>query len=1407
MKEVGTGIGVDIGALFIKVVRLSSTGAVLYSAYFQHKGDPAKAFEEVLLNLRIKDGEAVGVTGSAARLIAATLGVSYLDITRCQIEAVRHLLPEATLIMDIGGGSATLIQLDSHGQFQGYATNSSCAAGTGSFLDEQASRLGISYSDIQGFTSVEDPPSIATRCSVFAKSDLIHRQQEGYSKAAMWSGLCKGMTRTLLATLLNGKPLDGPVAVIGGVAQNREVVRWLRQSAPEYIRVPTAPHLMAAFGAARLAAKPDVHVTRSLIADTVADTEQNRYPWSLSLEKSRFPSFETAESYLDEDQNEIRINTWPESQKVSGCLGIDIGSTSTKLVLMDNQEQVLLDIYRKTSGDPIGATKLLFRALRQITDRRGTQLDIQGVGTTGSGRKLVGKVIGADAIVNEISAHVAGALKTDANIDTIFEIGGQDSKYMYIQDGHICDANMNYVCAAGTGSFVEEQANKLGYPVHKVGEAVLGLCPPHTSDRCTVFMEQDVAQLIQLGFSPEEALAGVMVSVVKNYLNKVVGNRPRSRRRIFFQGATARNPALVAAFERVLGVPMVVSPYCHVMGAYGVALITRRLMQERGQDNSAFRGLDLDRRAISIRSENCRLCQNDCHITFAEIEGIPETPSWGYLCGRDPEETKVRINPREQSLRLRQKLWREAGSGIAVDEHAPVVGIPQALTTYSYLPLWRSFFNHLGFKVELSGTTTLAIREQGTRIGGAEFCFPAKVAIGHVATLANREGVDFIWVPHLVSEVPNKQTTGVKFCPYVQAFPAYARTALDLNGIDISRLLSPVIDLRLSVRRQTGLLFESLAAPLHCTYAQIRQAWQKALTCQREFEQRCQVEGQRIMAEARRKGEKLLVLVGRPYNNYDSGLNLGLPRKLAEYGRTIIPLEFLGANLKRLGKRYKNSYWNYGQRILSGLEQIAASDWLDAVYLTNFNCGPDSFLLSYAHEILGNRPFLSLELDEHGADAGYLTRVEAFFDVLRRPGTTPKARRPYRPEPDNLKDRIIWLPPMHPLGTPFLAAAFRRHGFDGRPLPPEDQEAFELGRSVTRGAECLPTSLTIGALLQALRGHQHGDQHAFFMPTAEGPCRFGQYCLLHRQVLDRMGYSDVAIISPSSFNSYQGLKEPLRRDLWKATLASDILYKAVLKVRPYERDPGTTNRVLDEEQRQLEERIAAGSDIRAALGRALRHMESIPRRHEPKPLVGVVGEIYVRCNSFANEDVIGAIERFGGEAWLVPMSEWILYTTAIQGISFKDRSRNFVKRWVALLKNRYIMNQEKHFMATAGDLLADRHEPPIAEVLDNGAKFFPINFEGEAILTVGRTVSFARQGAALVVNCAPFGCMPGTISTALFRQLSTQLGIPLVNLFYDGQGNQNARLEVFLSNAIQKMRAARISLPGVQQPTAKHVAA
>jgi predicted CoA-substrate-specific enzyme activase len=1377
-------VGVDIGALFLKAVRVDETGRLLDSVYERHRGEPGALLEEAFDALKITGHESIGMTGGNAELFARSLKVPVRDVTLCQIDAIRRLVPDTHYIMDVGGGSATLIHLDGEGKFQGYATNSLCAAGTGSFLDEQAGRLGISYQDTKHFLHNPNPPTIATRCTVFAKSDLIHRQQEGCSRMDMWSGLCRGMTRTLLSTLLAGRPLDGKTVLIGGVALNSEVVRWLERAYPELITVPENPHLIAAMGAAQHA-RPTVQKLLSTRQNVTRKKEVARFPWPLTMEKSDYPSFDTQEFYEDADANEIRVTAWHEGEAVEGYLGIDVGSTSTKLLLMDEEKKVVADIYRKTAGDPIGATKSLFRGLRTLAGRKKAAINVLGVGTTGSGRKIVGEVIGADAIINEISAHVAGAAHTDPVIDTIFEIGGQDAKYMHLVDGHIRDSNMNYVCAAGTGSFVEEQAKKLGYKISEAGPAVLGVKPPRATDRCTVFMEQDMGKLIQAGATPDEAFAAVMVSVTKNYLNKVVGNRYRSREKIFFQGATARNPALVAAFERLLNVEIVVSPYCHVMGSYGVALLTREWMKEREIEESAFRGLDLDQREITLRKEECDLCRNHCMITYADIDGVEKSPSWGYMCGREPEETKVRVTPHTRLLKRRTRLWRETGSGVQVPKNAPVIGIPQALTAYTYLPLWRRFFNRLGYRVQLSGPTTQAIRELGTRMSGADFCFPTKVFLGHVASLATRDGVDFLFVPQMKSLPATEHVTASKFCPYAQASPAYTKAAFELNGIPTASILSPIVDMDLGERRSARKVARELRRPLNRSVKEIEAAWLEALQSQREFNEKCQEEGRKAIKEARAKGERLLVIIGRPYNTFDRGVNLGLPEKLAEKGRTVLPMEFLKLDLSQLGERYRNMYWGYGQKILAGLEEVAVDDGLDAVYFTSFACGPDSFLLTYASEIMGNKPFLALELDEHGSDTGYMTRIEAFFDVLRKPRKGTFKRAPYVAPPREMRNRVVWVPNMHPFSTEFTAAALRASGFESKPLPLETEESFELGRKVTRGSECLPTALTIGSLLTVLRKSNSGKQHAFFMPTAQGPCRFGQYISLHRQILDREGYTDVPIMAPSHFQGFQGLEEPVRRAIWKGMLAGDLLLKSGCKVRPYEKEMGETNYRLDQELRRLSKVLEEGGDILTATNRAVRNIASIPTHGGPrKPIVGIVGEIYVRNNIYANEHVIRSVENLGAEAWMVPLSEWILFTNSFGNVFEHDGYRLSKSSIRAFVKWRWMAHCEKKMYEAASPLLDDRHEPKLGEVLKEGKNLLPESVGGEALLTIGRAVKFAHQNATMVVNVAPFSCMPGTITTAVFRQLTTQLKMPIVNLFYDGTGDQNRRLEVYLRTAM-----------------------
>jgi predicted CoA-substrate-specific enzyme activase len=1379
-------IGIDIGALYLKAVKVDANNKGVKTYYKHHKGNPQQFMSELLEEMVVTKNDVIGLTGVNAEKFTSYIQGEPLDTTFCQIQAVHTLYPEAQFIIDIGGVSSTLIQLGEEGKFQGYATNSLCAAGTGSFLDEQAQRLGVSYEDTKTFEHVDNPPTIATRCSVFAKSDLIHRQQEGCSEQEMWSGLCRGMTRTLFGTLLHGRPLSGKTAVIGGVALNKEVIRWIKSVYKDLVLVPSMPQFMAAFGAALKANIPAQKIVVNTFDEmTGQDKEFARFPWPLSLEKSDYPSFDTQENYVDDDDSEVRITVWPEENEIKGYVGIDVGSTSTKLVFMDENNNVILDVYRKTLGNPIGATKLLFKSLRVLAENKKVTFNVLGTGTTGSGRKIVGKLIGADAIINEISAHVAGAVKTDPTIDTIFEIGGQDSKYMHLVDGHIRDANMNYVCAAGTGSFVEEQANKLGYKIAEAGPKVLNVKPPRATDRCTVFMEQDMAKLIQNGASPEEAFAAVMVSVTKNYLNKVVGNRYYSRDKIFFQGATARNPALVAAFERLLDVKIVVSPYCHVMGSYGVALLTKELMETK-KTETTFLGLDLERKSINLRKEKCELCQNDCAITYADIEGVSKSPSWGYMCGRDPEDEKVKVTTHYKLFRKRERLWREAGQGVTVAENARVIGLPQALATYTYYPLWQRFFNELGFQVQLSGPTTDEIRDLGTAMSGADFCFPAKVFIGHMAHLSAEEGVDYIFAPQMTHAGDNDNTTSSVFCPYVQGGAAYSKTAFKLNAINTNQILTPIVDMRLDPMSVAKRISKVISKPLGKSTFEIQKAWVAALKVQQDFIEACYVEGDKVLSQAKENNEKLLVLVGRPYNNFDKGLNLGIPQKLSEKGRLVIPMDFIRPDLTRLKAKYRNTYWNYGQKILAVLEEVRHNELLDAVYLTNFSCGPDSFILSYAEEIMGNRPFLALELDEHGADAGYMTRIEAFFDVLEKPRSELVERREYTEPKDDFRDRILWIPNMHPYGTDLMAAALRASGYDARCLPQSTEDTFELGRSKTRGSECLPTSLTIGRLLKTLQTNDEKDKkHAFFMPTAQGPCRFGQYATLHRQILDKEGFEDVSILSPTSFNGYQGLDEPIRRTIWKAMVAADVIQKSVCKVRPYESHKGEVDRVVAEHVNTLAKIIELNGDIVEGVKKAVKAIFSIPHKKEKRPLVGVVGEIYVRNNTYANEDVTRSIEDMGGEAWMTPIAEWLLFTNCPRNIAEHHAHKISMNTLRSYVKWQWLYYWEKKIYGAASPYLDDRHEPHVNQILDAGSELFPSNIGGEGILTLGRTIKFAEQKAAMVVNVAPFCCMPGTVTTAVFRQISHEVNMPIVNLFYDGTGGQNQRLKVYLTNSLE----------------------
>jgi predicted CoA-substrate-specific enzyme activase len=1367
-------LGIDLGTIALHLAVMDGEGALLHSSSISHKGDAAGALENALRGLPPLEISASAVTGTGV----ITGAGSFLDPVVAILEGAKHFVPDLKNVIYIGAGSYHLIRLRPDGEYLTHSSNTACASGTGSFLDQQSVRLGFDSAALAAEAQkAERVPRIATRCAVFAKTDIIHLQQEGYVPREVAAGLCKGLAGSAVDVLLRGRMISGKTVLCGGVALNKAVVKNVGERLGFGVVVPPHPDFIPAVGAAlhaRRVSNPELFNAAAVCVsagrrggDAKNSETLLRPPLEMSI--SKYPDFSAHQYYVDESDSEITVPEPIAKGAVRCVMGLDIGSTSTKALLMSPDKKVVAHVYRKTAGDPIKATKLVFHALLELEKSAGVSFEIFGSATTGSGRKFIRKVISADVERDEITAHARAAAFLDPEVDTILEIGGQDSKFTQLSGGVVYNSVMNYVCAAGTGSFIEEQAVKLAIPLSDYSDFVMGVRAPITSDRCTVFMSRDLERMLASGYSKKEAAAAVLHSVRDNYLNKVVSGL-KIGDRVYFQGATARNKALVAAFEMELGKPIAVSKFCHVTGALGLCLM---LLEDLPQ-KSTFRGLKFADEDTRTETEICDLCNNHCTLTL--VRTPKETVGWGFKCGREygVDRRVVKPNPDYHLFKERERLLHKTGNR-KIENPKFRVGYPEALTFQSYLPFWRAFFGELGCELVSSGRSSQELYRRGQAFMTAEFCAPVVLALGHAEQIIRKNEADFFLFPYMIREDRNEDFSNNYFCPYVEG---HSTVVKNIFSIPDERLLAPVLVLDFPDSRTVNRLFSEIGHKMQFTRSSIKKAFNAAKKAQHEFLEKCREAGKNALEELAKSGKNGVVVLGRPYNTCESTLNLDLPEKIAEKGIAVFPAEFIPADFNGLAD-YSNMYWNYGQKLLGVSNYVMKSNNLFPVFITNFSCGPDSYIITYAKEILARRkkPILILQLDALGGDAGYLTRVESALESFKAWKPVPEKPPGLSKNPDKWKDKVCFIPPMDPVGVQLFAAAFRGFGYDARVMP-ENDETLSNGYRHTLGGECVPCPATVGSFITALEKSGVKPENAvFFMPTAKGPCRFGQYSTLSRIVFKARGWDTVSILSPSAGNAYQGLQTNLRTVLWEAILAADIMNKMTLKVRPCEKEPGATDSVL---RHWIKEMVVSFEKMRLetadVLGGAAADFASVKRTNETRPKVGVVGEIYVRSSDFLNQDVCRTIEKLGGEAVKTSLAEWFLYADFIHRKFAKERGE-LIALAKAKMANWYLTSREKFLYKAAGPLIADRHDPPIEEVIDYGMRYMPYEFRGEAILTVGRAVRMIeKEGARAVVNANPTFCMPGTVSAAIFPVIEAKYGVPIISNFYDGSGSPNAAL-------------------------------
>lgn len=1067
-------------------------------------------------------------------------------------------------------------------------------------------------------------------------------------------------------------------------------------------------------------------------------------------------------------------------------LGIDIGSISTNLVLIDEDNNVIAKIYLSTAGRPIEAVK---RGLKEIQG----DFDILGVGTTGSGRYMIGDLVGADIVKNEITAQATGAVSADPTVDTIFEIGGQDSKYISLENGVVIDFAMNKVCAAGTGSFLEEQAEKLGINIVKefAKLAMESNSPALLGDRCTVFIESELNSWLQKGTSKSDLAAGLAEAIVKNYLNKVVENR-KVGQNIFFQGGVAFNQAVVKAFEIITGKNITVPQHHEVTGAIGIALIARK---EKSWEKSKFRGFDLSQRNYQTESFECKGCENLCEVNKVILE-FEKPVFYGGRCERwenGRKKTEIR--------RQLPNLFEERDKIIFAQEHhkgRKKIGIPRALFFFERFPFWNTFFFNLGYEVVLSSPSNQKIIQYSLENNPVEACFPMMLAHGHILDLLEKE-VNYIFLPSMI----NMEKTSKKFnecfnCPFVQALPYLAKAGIKFPKK--TKVLSPALE------PQRGEAFFSrqlikLGKELGKNRKQTLLAIQKAENEYQRIKSLFKKRGEEILKQVEQEKIPALAIISRPYNGSDPVLNLNIPKKLKELGVLAIPIDYLPVKRSDIAHDFPNMYWSYGQKILAAAKFINQHPSLSSVQISNFRCGPDSFISHLIKETISSKPFLQIEVDEHSSDTGVITRLEAFLDSMKNT-KTQEARTPldfsrgkqsteHRTQNIGIKKRILYFPLMAD-HTNVLAAALRPSGVETQVLPPPDKKTLELGRKYTSGKECHPFIVTTGDFLKKIMEPGFDpSRSAFFMPSASGPCRFGNYNQTQKILLKKIGYHDIEIVSPDAKDAYgksmMGFDLKFRRRAWQGGIAVDLLTKLTQETRPHEKNIGEVDKLHNFFLDQICKATESGNGKLLKTMHGMRDAYSAvamnPNGH--KPVIGIVGEIFLRCNPACNANIVKRIEALGGEAWVAPILEWGYYANLgyIYESLMQRRPKHFI---MALIQGLFQKRDENRLARTFKGKIKNLHEPSTIKVLKYASPYLHYSYKGEAVLSIGKAIDFIKKGASGIVNILPFTCMPGSVVSALSKQLRNDYGdFPWLDLAIDGNEGVNleTRLEAFMYQA------------------------
>ena len=1370
-------VGLDIGSTTVKIVILNEDLETIYSNYERHFSDTKSTLYNVL-NKLIKDFPdntfTISLTGSGALDISKILGVNFIqEVIACK-SAVEKLIPQTDVVIELGGEDAKIIYFD---KFIEQRMNGTCAGGTGAFLDQMASLLNTDTNGLNELSKTyETIYPIASRCGVFAKTDIQPLLNEGARKEDIAASIFQAVVNQTISGLACGRPIKGKVAFLGGPLNylpelRKRFIESLKLTDDKII-VPENAHLLVATGAA-YASLETTPITTEDLKKKLKDFKKAKY-----TEGKTLPAlFETEEDYKEfkerHDKDKVKRNEL-KTYEGDAFIGIDAGSTTTKLVLIDRDGALLYSLYGSNKGNPL---KSVINMLKKLYKDIPEKVKIRFSGVTGYGEKLIQTALNVDLNEIETIAHYTAAKEFLPKVTSIIDIGGQDMKYIKLKNNTIDNIMLNEACSSGCGSFLETFAKSLGLKIEEfVAEALKSKSPVDLGSRCTVFMNSKIKQAQKEGYSVGDISSGLSYSIIKNAIQKVMKVRDVKTlgKNIVVQGGTFYNDAVLRAFELIVGKNVVRPDIAGLMGAYGIALLAKEQYNanlDMEYNSTILKTEELDSLNIKISHVRCKGCENNCLLTINTFENGKK-----FISGNRCEKGAGQVTEKKDLPNIYKYKYERLFGYTPLSEEAAkrgTIGIPRVLNMYEDYPFWFTFLTKLGFRVIISEKSNRKTYEKGIESMPSEsVCYPAKLAHGHVMSLL-KQGIKTIFYPCIpYSRKEYEQSDNHYNCPIVISYSEVIRNNIEeLRNADI-KYINPFLPID-DIKNLVKVVYESdCFKEYKFTKKELKEAAEAAEAEYQKYKEDVRKKGRETIKYIKDNNLRGIVLAGRPYH-VDPEINHGIDTLITSLGLCVLSEDSVCELNKGVSHHLRVvDQWVFHSRLYAAAEFVGKHDFLEMIQLNSFGCGVDAVTTDQVEEILKsyNNMYTLIKIDEINNLGAIRIRIRSLLASMNKrisQKEEEKAEEEKNKELGNYEIKrvaftkemrenyTILVPQMAPIHFELLESALKVLGYNVELLRECTDKTVETGLRYVNNDACYPSILTTGQFIEALQSGKYDvNKTALIMSQTGGGCRATNYIGFIRKALKDAGFSNVPIISFNvvGMEKSTGFKItiPMAINLIKGVFYGDLLSKLLLKNRAYEVHKGESQAMFDKWMEKC--KILVGKSTYRQFKQSIYDIVSDFEKIEldtsvEKPKVGIVGEVLIKYHPFGNNFVIDVLEKEGAEVISPDFMGFIKFiathkitnNTLLNTDKFKAKIFKTVINLIEMLEKDLkiaLSSSKKGYLLPCNIF---ELETKVKDILSIG------NQTGEGWFLTAEMVEYIEHGIPNIVCVQPFACLPNHV--------------------------------------------------------------